>query len=107
MSQLFIKPADQFMGKCDNCKYLLVYEKIGKSFLIYNYIKCEKKNYEFQFGEKFNEKSENNDKICGLDLKQIFITSQGTILPLQIQGWTVAVNLMKLDCQIKRHSTVI
>ena len=43
MSQLFIKPADQFMGKCDNCKYLLVYEKIGKSFLIYNYIKCEKK----------------------------------------------------------------
>ena len=43
---------ESFIKKCNDCKYLFVYEKIVGSFSIYSCIKCEKKYYKFKLDEK-------------------------------------------------------
>ena len=43
---------ESFIKKCNDCKYLFVYEKTVGSFSIYSCIKCEKKYYKFKLDEK-------------------------------------------------------
>ena len=86
MSQLFIKPADQFMGKCDNCKYLLVYEKIGKSFLIYNYIKCEKKTMNFNSVRSSMKNLKIMIKFVALILNKFLLLLRERFYPYKYKG---------------------